>query len=368
MSHTETSLRIAVLGAGGGGAAAAVELSAAGHRVALWNRSPRTLAPFLARGGIGHTGLLGQGTTPIDLITADLPAAISAADVALVTLPVFSHGSVARALAAAGWRSDRPVVLNPGHTGGALEFERAFRSVRSDVPPVAEFSTLTYIARKYAPDVVTVSGRTKRLRTAALPGGEAALAAACKLYPAAYAVRDVLAADLANVNMVLHPPAAILGAAWIEAKGAAFTFYVEGMTPGVTRTMRRLDDERRAVARAFGHDLPSLVREMQEIGTVEAEVVDLEDFRSAIAGGAANSQIRAPDTLAHRYYREDFGHGLLPFLELAAIAGVDAPVAASLFRLAEAATGIDYRQGGRTAESMGIAGMTKAGLLARVRA
>lgn len=360
-------MKVAVLGAGAGGAAAVVELSAAGHRIALWNRSADTLRPFRQRGGIGFSGVLGDGTVAIDAITSDLAEVVRWADAALVTLPTFAHGSLARSLAAAGWPADRPIVLNPGHTGGALEFAHAYRSVRPDVPPIAEFSTLTYVARKYAPDTVTVSGRAKFVRAGCLPGGEAALDAATTLYPVAVRVSDVLASDLANMNMILHPPGAVLGAAWVEATAGDFTFYVEGMTPGVVRTMQRLDDERRAVAAACGHDLPNLVEEMRAIGTVEADVRDTRDFRAAIAGGAANSRIKAPDTLAHRYYREDFGHGLLPFLEIAAIVGVETPIAASLFRLAEALTGSDYRQGGRTAQAMGIAGFTKRELLAMVR-
>ena len=91
--------------------------------------------------------------------------------------------------------------------------------------------------------------------------------------------------------------------------------------------------ERRAVARALGHDLPSVIEEMQAIGTVESPVRDIDDFVAAIASGEANRRIKAPDSLQHRYYREDFGHGLLPFTALAAIAGVDVPVATSLLRI-----------------------------------
>src|SRR6185295_8488137 len=104
-----------------------------------------------------------------------------------------------------------------------------------------------------------------------------------------------------------------------EATRGDFTFYVAGMTPGVARVMGTLDAERRAVARAFGHDLPPLVAEMQAIGTVEASVRDLDDIAGAISAGEANRRIKAPDSFAHRYYREDFGHGLLPFTALAAI-------------------------------------------------
>ncbi len=360
-------MRVTVLGAGAGGAAAVVELLASGHDVVLWNRSAETLAPFQNLGGVRYEGVFGEGLARPSAITNGLPIAIRGADAAVVALPTHSHGTIAQALAAFGWPADKPVILNPGHTGGALEFETAFRSHRADVPPIAEFSTLTYVARKYTPDSVTVTGKAKAVRVAALPGGDAAIAAARTLFPSAEPVGDVLASDLCNVNMVLHPPGAVLAAAWVEARKGDFTFYVDAMTAGVAGTMKALDKERLAVARAFGHELPNLIAEMKRIGTVEADVEDLDDFVAAIAGGEANSRIKAPDSFEHRYYREDFGHGLLPFLELAGIAGVETPVARSLLVLAETMTGTDFRNGGRTATAMGIAGLDKAGLEKRVR-
>ncbi len=360
-------LKVAVIGAGAGGAAAVVELSRAGHEVRLWNRSPTTLAPFLASGCVGYEGVLGEGAVRPALITPDLSAAVADADVALVCLPTFAHAAVARDLVALGVRG-LPLILNPGHTGGALEVRQAYVDAGVRAPAIAEFSTLTYVARKYTPGRVTISGTAKKIRLAALPGGNAALKAAMVLFPGADVVRDVLACDLANVNMVLHPPGAVLGAAWVEARRGDFTFYVEGMTPGVARVMRTLDDERRAVARAFGHELPGLIEEMQALGTVDAAtVVDRSDLASAISSGEANRRIKAPDTLAHRYYLEDFGHGLLPFLELAAIAGTAVPVADALFTLGQTLTGVDYRAEGRTASRMGIAGLDREAVIALVR-
>lgn len=358
-------MRIAVLGAGAGGAAAVAELTQAGHAVALWNRSAATLEPFRRAGGVAYTGVLGDGLAQPASIGTDLAAAIAGCDAVLCTLPTLSHAAVAAALAQAGARL--PVVLNPGHTGGALEFAAVFARAGVAPPPLAEFSTLTCVARKLEPQRVTVSGRARQVRVAALPGGDAALALAQALFPCARPVADVLASGLANVNLVLHPPGAVLGAAWIEATGGDFTFYRQGMTPGVARVMRALDAERQAVARACGHALPGLIAEMQAIGTVEADVADIDDFAAAIAGGAANARIRAPDSLEHRYYREDFGHGLLPFIEIARIAGVAVPVAEHLFSLGGTLTGRDFRAGGRDAAAMGIAGLDRAGLLARVR-
>jgi opine dehydrogenase len=360
-------MRVSILGAGAGGAAAAVELSQAGHSVSLWGRSPDTMRPFSDAGGVEYAGVLGGGLARPHLMTSDIGAAIAQTDVVLVCLPTYSHRPLARSLAQAGLRKSIPVVLNPGHTGGALEFTQTYREFADDVPPTAEFSTLTYVARKYQPHCVTVTGRAKSVGAAALPGGEAALAAAQELFAIARPVADVLATGLANINMVLHAPGAVLGAAWVEARRGDFTFYVEGMTPGVVRVMQALDQERRAVARAFGHDLPPLVAEMQAIGTVEPAITDFDNLAAAISGGTANSKIKAPDSLAHRYYREDFGYGLLPFLAFAAIAGVATPTAHSLLQLGVALTGSDFAADGRTATRMGIAGMTRDQLITYVR-
>ncbi len=353
--------KISVVGGGAGGAAAVAELIAAGHEVRFWSRSAQTLAPFQAQGGVAYDGVLGEGLARPKLMTCDLAAAVDGSEVILICLPTFAHRGVALDLVRAG--SKVPVVLNPGHTGGALEFHHTFRSLDAAPPPIAEFSTLTYVARKYVPSRVTITGHAKAVRLAALPNGEDAADAAQALFRSAKIAPNVLACDLANVNMVLHTPGAVLAAAWVEATRGDFTFYVQGMTAGVARVMRALDDERRVVARAFGHDLPSLIEEMQAIGTVEESISNIDDFASAISSGEANRRIKAPDTLQHRYYREDFGHGLLPFAALAAIAGVDVPVAASLLRIAQTFLGFDLAAEGRTAERMGIAGLDWSGLL-----
>src|ERR1700726_1481789 len=109
--------KVAVVGAGAGGAAAVAELISAGHDVRFWGRSPQTLAAFQEQGGVAYEGVLGSGLARPTLISGDLRAAIDAADVVLVCLPTFAHVDVARTLAKAG--AQAPVVLNPGHTGGA---------------------------------------------------------------------------------------------------------------------------------------------------------------------------------------------------------------------------------------------------------
>lgn len=364
-------MTVAVLGAGAGGLCAAVELMQAGHDVRLWNRSATTLAAHVADGTIRYTGVLGSGTAQPSCVTTDITVALDGADAVVVCLPGVVHGAVFATLAGVG--CTLPIVLNPGHTAGAMHAAAVFAQAGVPLPPVAELSTLTYVARVGTDGVLGATGRADQVRAAALPGGEAALTVATTLFSQAVVAPDVLATSLSDVNLVLHPPGAVLGAAWVEATGGDFTFYVEGMPPGVARVVAALDDERRAVAAAFGHDLPSLVEEMAAIGTVDAAVAATGDVAAAIRSGAANALIKAPSSYRHRYYQEDFPFGLVPFLTFARIAGVAVPVAESLLTLATAAVGTDEAgttllSHALTAERLGISGWTAAQLLAAVGA
>jgi opine dehydrogenase len=352
---------VTVVGAGAGAAAAVAELTLAGHEVRWWNRTDATIAPFREAGGVRYEGVLGEGFARPAAFADALGDALDGANLALVCLPSLAHEAVAHALADAAVAC--PVVLNPGHTGGALHVAEIFRTRNLIAPALVEFSTLTYVARKPAPDTVRITCAAGRVWAACLPGGEEALRLARSLFPSATPARDVIASSLANVNLVLHTPGAILSAAWVEATGGDFRFYVDAMTPGVVRSIDALDRERLRVASAFGHELPPLGEEMAAIGTAVATA----DLQAAIAGGEANKTIKAPDSLAHRYYAEDFGYGLVPLLEFARIGGVEAPYATALVTVAAVLRGEDVRVTGLTAERLGVAGLDRAALLARVR-
>lgn len=359
-------MRIAVLGAGAGGASAVAELTQQGHAVKLWNRTRQTLQPFIDAGGIEYEGVLGRGKAVPEQISASLGDVLSDVEGLIVCLPTPAHAALASELADVG-ANLLPVVLNPGHTGGVFAFRAEYLKRGVIPPPIAEFSTLTYVARKMAPDRVGITAAAKRVWVASLPGDEPAVTLARTLYPAAKPARDVLATALSNVNLVLHPPGAILGASWVEATGGDFTFYVQGLPAGVGRVMEALDDERLKVAAAFGLNLPDLFSEMQAIGTIDANADRGAGLAAAVRSGTANRHIRAPDSLAHRYYTEDFFFGVRPFLVLAEIAGVNTPVASSLMRLAETAVDPEGRSEGRSAAAMRIRGMNKAELLKLVR-
>ena len=335
---------------------ASVELSQKGYEIALWNRSEPALAPFRTAKGIQYEGVLGDGFTLPAALCTDISQVLQGAEVILVCLPTLALAGIAQLLGEQ--EINIPVVLNPGHTGGALEFYHIFKQQGRTPPPIAEFSTLSYVARKSAPNTINITGAANHLWVAKMPGGEKALSAAQELYPVAENIGDVLGTSLTNVNMVLHPPGAVLGASWAEHTGGDFTFYVEGLTDGVGRVLEQLDQERIAVGAAFGHQLPDLFAEMRMIGTIEKETPKSEGLTRAIRSGKANKRIKAPDTLEHRYYQEDLWFGLRPFLAFASLAKVEVPIARSLMHLGQGLLGNFDENRGRTAQKMGIAGMT----------
>jgi opine dehydrogenase len=158
----------------------------------------------------------------------------------------------------------------------------------------------------------------------------------------------------------------VLGVAWVEATGGDFRFYAEATTPAVVRVIAALDAERLAVAEAYGHRLDPLLREMAAIGTVAASAAARDDLRGGIADGEANRAIMAPDSLAHRYYTEDFGYGLLPFCVLAEVAGTAVPTARALLALADTFMPGGVTAGGLGATRLGIAGLDRDEILALV--
>jgi opine dehydrogenase len=353
---------VAVLGAGAGGAAAVADLTRKGCYVSLWNRSAATIIPFQETGGVSYEGALGVGRAEPARITTDLAEALDGADLVVVSVPAVAHEEIATAMAQLS--CDVPTVLDPGGTGGALLFRRVFADEGASLPPLAEMSTLTYIARKTEPATVSVFAVAKKVHTACLPGGEPALAAVEALFDCVSREPHVLSTSLRNINLVLHPPVALLSAAWVEATDGDFFVYSQAVTPGVFALMEAFDAERRAVGAALGLELPSLVEEMNEVGTVDEEAYLRGDPRGAIVGGEANASIKAPGSLEHRYYEEDLAFAVLPFTEIARACAIQTPVADAILTVASSMLGSDLRARGLTSGKLGIDGVdSAAGLL-----
>jgi opine dehydrogenase len=255
----------------------------------------------------------------------------------VVTTPAVGHEYLAKGIANALTDGQR-ILLNPGHTGGALHFANSLRQAgcRAAVQ-LCETVTLTYICRMPQFGRVEVYRRTTNLRCAAFPGKfTAALvpqiqSVFANIVPAA----NVMETGLANINAIMHPAGMLGNAGWIEQSGGDFLYYREGITPAIGAWIDAVDRERLEIVRRLG--LPAY---------------------QAIHNSEANLRIKAPPALDHRYIREDVGYGLVPMAEVGKLLAVKTPVMDALITLASKALGVDFLAEGLTLGKMGLEGVS----------
>lgn len=356
--HRSGPPAFAVIGAGNGGQAMAAYLALQGYRVTLFNRSRPTLEKIGKRGGITLEGVLTGFARGLEL-TDDPAEAVRGADVVMVTTPAFAHRKLAEVLAP-HLTDGQIVVLNPGRTLGAVEFECELRAngCLADVI-VAEAQSLLYACRAVKPGLVKVFSIKRSVSLAAFPAertGEV-LEAISGIFPQLVPAPNVLHTGLGNIGAVFHPAPVILNAGRIE-NGQQFEHYREGITPAVATVLEALDAERLEVAQAYGMSLPS-AREW--LGKTYGAAGDT--LYAALQATDAYKGLSAPGDFQTRYLREDVPTSLVPIASLGREAGVATPVIDSIIVLASSLVGVDFWANGRTLDSLGLDGLGVEGIL-----
>ncbi|OHD74631.1 MAG: NADP transhydrogenase subunit alpha [Spirochaetes bacterium RBG_13_68_11] len=325
-----------------------------GYGVTLYNRTADRLHGVRWHGGIKVDGAV-SGFGPVQLATSDMGEAMRGADVVMVVTPATAHRSLA-ALMAPHLHDGELVVLNPGRTGGALEVRKVFSDAGvSAAAVVAETQTFLYASRALSPWEAHIFRIKNANPLATLPSYwiPDALGILNGPFPQFVAGSNVLTTSLENIGAVFHPALTILNAGWIEATHGDFDYYLQGITPAVAKVLERVDAERVRVASALG---------IRSMSAREWLYVSYDspgrDLYEAIRNTESYQGIRAPQSIAHRYIWEDVPMSLVPIASLGAMLGVPTPVTDMIIDLGSMLHGTDYRAAGRTAESLGLAGLT----------
>jgi opine dehydrogenase len=353
---------VAVLGAGNGAHAFAGDLALRNYIVRLYNRFEFELADLRACDGVTLEGVV-NGFGRLDLVTHEIAPVIAEADIILVVVPANVHAFMAEACAP-HLRDGQVILLNPGRTGGALEFRSVLNrmGVKARVF-VAEAQTLLYTCRLSGPARVRISSVKHQVPLAALPACDTppVLERLHPLFPQFVAASDVLETGLDNIGAMFHPTGLVLNTGRIEA-GETFEFYL-GMTASIARFIEALDAERLAVAQALDvHAISAFDWLARSYDGIEGATL-IERIHS----NAAYSGIPAPHTLDSRYVLEDVPTGLVPIVALGQLAGIKVPVSQGLVNMCNALYRHDFWQEGRNAERLGIAGMNIAQVRQLVR-
>jgi opine dehydrogenase len=347
--------RFTVIGAGHGGKAMAADLAVRGFAVNLYNRSADRIQEIALRNEIGLTYEDGRHKRgPMSGVTSDIAEALDGADVIMVVLPASGHREVA-CLCAPHLRDGQIIVLNPGRTGGALEFHQILlRAGCTADAMVAEAGTFIFASRSTGPAEARIFRRKNSVPLAALPAVHTGhvLEVVCEAYPQFIPAPDVLHTSLDNMGAIFHPALTLLNAGWIERTKGDFQFYIDGVTRSTARTLKVLDRERVTLASALGVRTRPALRWLKDAYSAKGNTL-----YEAIQGNPGYQGIRAPRNLRHRYIFEDVPFSLVPMLSLGKQFGVSTWAIDAMVRLACVAHGTDYYSRGRTVEDMGLKGL-----------
>lgn len=361
------SLRLAVVGGGNGGMAMAGHMSLLGYEVAMWSPFSWELSPLEEAGGVEIVGPEVRGFGKVARIERSLDRAVKGADLIMIVAPAMSHRPYASMLAPILQDGQR-VLLNPGRTGGALEFARTLNRFACSANVVlGETQTFIYAAERRGPHTVEILKEKFRMRASALPArdNDALMEYVRDLYPQIEPAQNVLETSLNNAAPVVHPGTVLLNTQVIErtAAGEDLKFYKDQVTRSIaTLVMEKLDAEKQAVARAIGlAEVWSLLDWYRESYHVVGEDIYDAIQRNPYYLFSAPSHI-----LAQNHILDDVPNSLVPIASFGRAVGVPTPTIDALVHLASAMCGIDWWDEGRTVESLGLGGMSPREMLEHV--
>ena len=349
-----SKLRFAVIGAGCGGQSMAAVLADQGCSVRLMDKKEDVVDQLQKAGRkITLTGKIVLSGTP-ELVTTDAAEAIEGADIIMVVTTADGHEEVARAIAGA-IRPEQVVVLNPGMFCGSLAFRTALK--RFGCPHdilVAETADLMYACRKAPDGSIFHSGLKKKMALAAVPSkaAEKVVELLKPYFPILTPAQDILHTTMTNVGAVLHCVPMLMNVNRMDM-GQRFDYYIEGITPSIARMAEVVDAERVAVAAKLGIDVVTTAQSVKNSYGVEGE-----SLYEVIQNNPAYRGINSPANLSHRFCAEDTYGTLVGIATLGETLGVPTPGTDAVIQCISMASGVDYRTVGRTAEKVGLKGLS----------
>lgn len=355
-------LTYCIIGAGNGGIAMAGYLAMIGYKVNLYNRTLEKILPLIEERIIYLTGEE-NGYGVLNKVTDNIEEAISDVDIIMVTVPAIGHCNVAKAMAPY-LKDNQIIVLNPGRTGGALEvYETLLRERNKNSVIVAEAQTFIYAARATSFNRAHIFKSKKEVTLAAIPATKTSyiLEFLNEAYPQFISAKDVLETSINNYGAIFHPAPTLLNSGHIE-RGSPFEYYIEGITPSIGNFLGKMDRERMELGRMLQVETVSATEWLKETYGAEGKTI-----YEAVQNNPAYRGLQAPQGLHIRYIYEDVPYSLVPMESMAYSLGIKTPAISSIINIAQLMTNRDFREEGRTADRLGLDGLsiTEMHMLAR---
>lgn len=330
------------MGAGSIGLATAATLSKMGFNVSVYSRNeePNLAKPIKEQKGIRVIKEGGEEFVPVRNASNSMREIVPSAEIIVVCVPSFGHRDIADGMRTLV-RKEQVIVLTPGHAG-SIEFARNL-GVLPAGPLVGETLNPCTGARMTEPGAVRVRPEPYlKMWTAAFPGKHTS-ELADRLRPLFPVVPsgNSLELGLLGPNMILHPVPTIMNLSCVE-NGHDFVLYDDGFTTPVLKCMDAIDMEKRRICRALGFrdiSMDDIYREFNPLGPFYRTKRPRTDYRGLILD---------------RFIDEDVHYGLVLLASVGRWIGSHAPIAEAFIDLASTIYGKNFKEGGRTVETLGL--------------
>lgn len=355
-------MKVAILGSGNGACAMAFEWARAGHDVYMYDfpQFDRQIKAIAAAGGIYSEGEM-EGFQPVKYAGHDIEICLKDAPLVFAVGPAYSTEPFGKACAPYA-KEGQIYVVCPSSCMGAILFKKALGlSIEDNRIIVSDTSTLPYAVRIIADGKIAVYNRLKAAyMVATLPSSknEYVYNLLKPVHDGIEKAANIFQTCLQNSNPVLHPCITTLNAARIESP-ADFLFYEEGVTPGVGRLLKAIDDERVQLGAALG----LVIEDDPHLGVRQGYMTEA-NYDEAYAKAPGFKGILAQTQLDYRYYNEDAGFGLVLWLDMADRLGLEVPTMRAMLQIVSAIMGRDYKaEKARTLDTLGLGDYTMEQLL-----
>lgn len=355
---------IAVLGTGNVAHGVALNLKMKGHEV-------RMFAPDDVIDRIGKVYKTHEiesegeivGKVKIDMVTTDIEKALDGADYIIVAVPGNRHEQYARLIN--GHTTSNQVVLTFNASLSSLIYKNIIND-NDSCPVFADTEVPPFSVRLIAPGKIRVYewhvGGIAFMPVSAAEKYYPEMQA--ELYPFNQLYSDVLECALSLINPTVHPGPCLVNLGAIEKPNSNFYLYEHGWSPCGLKIDLLLNEERLKVGSALGYtDLCAL----EDFAGVSNRKLTWEDLYTMGHGSYALTSICGPNDIHYRYLTEDVPIALVCWSSLGKLIGVSTPIMDSVIRLIGVAHDTDWFTEGRTAEKLGLVGMTADEIVALVK-
>ena len=355
-------MKVAILGSGNGALAEAFEWSRAGHDVYMFDfpQFDKQVSAITKAGGIFSEGQM-EGFQPVKYAGHDIAYVLKGADLVFAVGPAYATEPFGKACAPYAEKGQIFVVC-PSSCMGAILFKNALGlSVEDHSVIVADTSTLPYAVRIIADGKIAVYNRLGGgVLLATLPSSKNDMVYDLlkPVHECVEKAKNIFQTCLQNANPMLHPCITTLNAARIEGPDDFF-FYEEGVTPGVGRLLKAIDDERIQLGAALGLEI-----ENDPHISIRQGYLTEESYDHGYSKAPGFMGIKAQTQLDYRYYNEDAGFGLVLWVDLADRLGLELPNVRAMLQIVSSIMGRDYKaEKARTLDTLGLSGYSMDELL-----